>query len=58
MQNKSNCLTRNEALEIGLSAARYIGMPSGELELFRAVLDHFIQRHMEQQAKEGGVQDS
>ncbi len=58
MRENCECLTKNEALEIGLSAAKYIGMPSEKLKLFNVVLDLFIQRHMEQRAVKGGVQDS
>lgn len=58
MQEKCECLTKNEALEIGLSAAKYIGMPSEELELFNTVLSRLIQHHIKQRAKKGGVQNS
>ena len=58
MQEQRKDLTKQEALGVDISAARYFGMSKQDLVLFNTILQHFIQRITEKQTTEGGGHNS
>ncbi len=58
MYDRTKYLTGIEAYDFGMAAARYIGVPTRDLQLLSPVLLHMIQSYIEKQKQKGGGRDS
>ncbi|MCM1233578.1 MAG: hypothetical protein NC489_25970 [Ruminococcus flavefaciens] len=58
MYDRTKYLTGTEAYDLGMAAAKYIGISRQDLQLLSPVLLHMIQSHIEKEKAKGGGRDS